>query len=364
MADVIHNKVDMSLDDIIKISKSEKRKEARLAKQQNFNVPLSKGRGYNTGRGNARGQLRGRGRGRGNSVQQNVNKLKQFRSNLRGFKRGRGRGRGMFLVDTTENPLNRLNKNQLGLHSRGRGRSRANLSNFQSTPLIFTNSQLKQTLQQKQRLNETKQQALLLRKKQLALKNLQQAKQNFESINLALQKTSRDYVVNQMRGLNTQLATAATSLRGMVRGRGRDRGRGRGRGNMMLSPTSEIDQNNISTSVRQLNNTSVTVINSTPLKSELIRGGKRRRWRGGKRNTEHFTIQVANQSLQPVKETVSLADQLKLLKPAVSTSYKFQKSVFAAPATGVSLNERFSGPSLSSSIEDDIEMVDGRKVFI
>ena len=54
---------------------------------------------------------------------------------------------------------------------------------------------------QQMRLNKTKQAAQLLREKEMALQNLQQAKENMKTINQALQKNSRDTLVNTKRGI-------------------------------------------------------------------------------------------------------------------------------------------------------------------
>ena len=73
--------------------------------------------------------------------------------------------------------------------------------------MVFNNSgtmslQTAKNRTQKLRLtSKTKQASELLREKQMALHNLQQAKMNMQTINMAIQKTSRDAVVNQRRGI-------------------------------------------------------------------------------------------------------------------------------------------------------------------
>ncbi|CAG5132310.1 unnamed protein product, partial [Candidula unifasciata] len=224
--------------------------------------------------------------------------------------------------------------------------------------LMFTNSnnrqqtvQQQQTVSQSQHLNKARQQALLLREKQLAIKNLQQAQKNVQSINLAIQKTARDGVVNQLRGVN--------SIQGSEQGRQR-------KGRLLSALISRGDNNMVNNlqPTRQLTNTSVT-INNPSLLSPVVSGRQKRRWRRKNVNqatSEHFTIQVANQNLQPTKkQQPSILNQLKSLKPAVSTTYKFQKNVFAAPSTGVSLSDRFSGTT-STDVDDDV--TGERQVFI
>ncbi|KAH9508732.1 hypothetical protein Btru_049758 [Bulinus truncatus] len=313
------DKVNMSLDEIIKISKSEKIKQAKQIK---------KGRVF------FRGQGYQRGRGRGRGIEKNVNSQGHIKTNSESLGRGRGRGRGAFQQHNV-NPLERKGTRQF------RGRGRGTNLNVQHQQKIFTNNQKassnfvgQQSLHKK---NDAKKQAALLREKQLALKNLQLAKQNVQNVNLALQKSSRDLIINQKRGLNN----ITTSNRG-----------GRGRSKLNTQP------------IRQLVNTSVTVINPSVSNSNSSFRGKNRRGRGNlnKQRSEHFTILVSNEQLQPNKqESVSIVDQLKLLKPAVPTAYKFQKNMFAAPATGLSLNERFSSSTLS---EGGDGFNDGRKVFL
>ncbi|KAK0066726.1 UAP56-interacting factor [Biomphalaria pfeifferi] len=319
------DKVNMSLDEIIKISKSEKRKQA---------VQIKKGLVFSRGQGVKRGQGRGRG---GNQTNVNSKQLQQTPvSPVRGRGRGgRGRGRGVFQQrDKSINPLDRINTNKFTANTfktRGRGRN----TNVQPYKRGQANTRPNSGFRDHQ--SEAAKQAALLREKQLALKNLQLAKQNVQNVNLALQKSSRDLVVNQKRGLNN----ITTS------------NRGRGRGRLLTQP------------IRQLNNTSVTVINPSALTANASIRGRRKRWRGSlnKQRSEHFTIQVANENLQQVQqEQGSIVDQLKLLKPTVPTAYKFQKNMFATPATGLSLNERFSSTAIAES--GDAFSPEGRKVFL
>ncbi|XP_005112264.1 UAP56-interacting factor [Aplysia californica] len=365
MSDGIHNKVDMSLDDIIKISKAEKRKKIQASRQQ-------RGRGQQRGTGSVRGQgvMRGRGQGRGRGAvvrgrgrgklpaQAQANTQQQIARG--GNRRGRGRGGGITRQNSGVSPLNRLgfNQNVRGRgrgQVRGRGRGRGGGAVRGSKALVFTNSgnvqsiQTAKTATQQLRLSKANQAAKLLREKQLALQNLQQAKKNMQSINQALQKSSREAVVNQRRGIPNN--------------NGQQAGRGRAK---LLTPLMR-QPGNIS-STRQLINTSVTIANPSASPVNAPRGGKRRGWRRrpsqGAASQDHFTIQVANQNAPAAKkDQSSIMDQLKMLKPAVTTVYKFQKNVFATPATGISLNDRFasSGSSRVSEGGDDVE---GRKVFI
>lgn len=365
------NKVDMSLDDIIKISKAQKRQQGTRGRgtgqlrgrgqQQRGRGQQQRGRGQvllrgTTGRG--RGVVvRGRGtgavaRGRGKLVAQGQ------RNTQRGVGRGGTRGRGA--PNTSVSPLNRN-----GLNQRGRGRlgvlgnARGRGSIRGRNQLIFNNSGQRQLLTsrgaaaQHLQLTTGKQAAKLLKEKELAVLNLQQAKKNMQTINQALQKSSRDTVVNQRRGIPNNNQQAGRGRNKLLTG-------------LMRSPST----------TRQLINTSVTIANSSiqsPSRggSNAGRGGKRRGWRrrpaSESSSQDNFSIQVSNQNINPVKNEPAqsqIVDQLKMLKPSVPTVYKFQKTVFSTPSTGISLNDRFASSSASPRMTGAGDSIDGRKVFI
>uniref|UniRef100_A0A0B7ABD3 UAP56-interacting factor n=1 Tax=Arion vulgaris TaxID=1028688 RepID=A0A0B7ABD3_9EUPU len=360
MSNLVKNKVDMSLDDIIKLTKSQKRNQGRITQRR--------GRGRGNRLPAVDGTLRGgvvRNRGRGasrGSIKQIINPVKQFHSNLQRGRRGQRRGRGINRQNSGINTLiqnstdqQNVQRNIRGRGGRGRGGRGRGLA-FTTNRLRQQTAQRQQTAPQIQRVSKVKQQAALLREKQLAIRNLQQAQKNVQTINMAIQKTSRENVVNQLRGINT-------SHIGQPGGRGRRK---------LLTSLIRQGNNNLLNNTqptRQLSNTSVTITNMSALSTvhnvPSTSGRKRWRWRRNNNNqvaSNPFSIQVANQNLQPVRnQQNSIMNELKLLKPAVTTTYKFQKSVFATPATGVSLNDRFSATTFTDA---DNGVPEERKVYI
>ncbi|BFZ00474.1 hypothetical protein BsWGS_03513 [Bradybaena similaris] len=353
MSNVLPNKVDMSLDDIIKLSKFEKRQQTYTGNRGVRQNSITTSGGIPRG-----GSVSNRGKkgivGRG--FKHVMNPVKQFHSGLQNGRRGqgRGRGRGINRQNSGVSPINRSNIDQQNALIRGRGRGRGG----RGAGLVFTNSNIRQqTVPQSQRLNKARQQAALLREKQLAIKNLQQAQKNVQSINMAIQQTARENVVNQLRGVN--------NIQGSQQG-------GRRMGRLLPSLTVQGSNNMVNNiqPTRQLTNTSVTInnpsaLNPSTLSPAVLSGRKNRRWRRNSSNqttSEQFTVQVANQNLQLMgKQQPSILNQLKSLKPAISTIYKFQKNVFAAPSTGVSLHDRFSSTT-STDADDDI--TGERQVFV
>ncbi|GFS10522.1 UAP56-interacting factor [Elysia marginata] len=368
------NKVDMSLDEIIKINKLEKKQKAKLQTARGAKSTV-RGRG-----GAGRGTVRGRGRGRGGlatsgavvrggaarrrggvvaSVRGRGAKQLHQNTTTRGITRQRGRGAGRGRGNSFRGQVR--GQGARGSAAVGAGGVQSNRGGIQ----LFTRGGLnKQTAaqQQNQRLNKARKQAALLREKQLAMKNLQQAQKNMQTVTLALQKTNRDAVFNQRRGLsNSDLPTATTSGRGrrkLLANLGRQR-----------VQTSNLNNNNNSSS-RQLNYTSVTFSNPAALNNTQSQRGRRRPWNKPRvaPAAQPFKIEVTNESPVPPapapqqqqQQQSSVLEKLKSLKPSVPTTYKFQKNVFSAPTTGLSLSERFSGISSSSPANH----LEDRKVFV
>lgn len=380
MTDV--DKVDMSLDDIIKLNRAEKRASQAVG--------------------------RGRGRGRGTNIRGQMSRGLQGSSRGMGSKRGRGFGKRGAVVLKGRGPnryqqvlteggggINQgvnnqaVTRQQLTVRGTGRGTRKA-------IGQVNTGVQNQQRGQgQKwnlgQRLGRRRQGARVFtslgRKKQQAIQNIIKVRQS----------QNRSLLVNQRRGLQTSTVSLNTigSFKQGGRGRGRGRGRriGQGRGLRRGSGLNRFDSTFSITSLGLQNRgrgaRGQTVNRSfggstMSLNSVSLQGGKRKRWRTTAENDSLFTISVKNSPRPPRRNnlprfnvgvdvaTYTAADesdptlqaQIRGLKPAVSTKYDFKKSVFAQAATSTSLNDRFSTALSSGDVSGTQNVtLEGRRVF-
>ncbi|XP_033759691.1 spidroin-1-like isoform X4 [Pecten maximus] len=361
-------KIDMSLDDIIKLNRKEQRSKGR-GRGQGANSATGRGRGA-TGRGRGANSAPGRGRGatgRGRGTQG-----VRGRGVLggRGMSAGRGRaaargnigargtlkkGRGsqMNFKGRGQNQFKQLKTNASGFRGRGRGqqgqkRGRGgNLTGI--SPLNRSISDLRQNMTggAKQGVKQTLQQ-----RRTKALQALQNAKETLAKIQQQ-QKSSRQNTVDTRRGIQTQYTSTEYRGRGRSRGRGRGttRGRGgRGRGRVF------VNQN--FTSQEQYGST-------TSLASQKQGRNKRRQWRPKADNSQdnillvHVDNQKPLQRLKQQKKQPTFRQQIVNLKPSQSQSFNMQKKIFAQNSTGVSLSDRFAGGPTNFAGPSG----DGRKVF-
>ncbi|RUS83036.1 hypothetical protein EGW08_009224, partial [Elysia chlorotica] len=303
------NKVDMSLDDIIKINRAEKRQKAksgaaRGAKSARDQGGSSRGVGRGRGRGGVVATNGLRGKPRGGAVQGvrgAVYTPTRGRVNLNASTRGRGIRQPIY---STIKGLTGRGRGNITSRGGGRGRSQSARVAQGSRPgaqtgngmQLFSKSGLSKQVasaaqEQNQRLNKARKQAALLREKQLALKNLQQAQKNMQTVTLAIQKSSRDSIINQMRGLGASgLPTASTSGRGrrkLLANLGRPG---------LNSANFNVNMNNGYNLSRQLNYTSVTISNPAAFNASQSQRGRRRPWRKPKAApvADPFKIEVTN----------------------------------------------------------------------
>lgn len=391
------DKIDLSLDDIIKLNKKQ-------AKAGGYG---QSGRGQRRGRGRGQGQQRG-GRGGSSALGKN-NRLSLNSGFNRGQRTGRGslifrrggaitavRGRNRYSPVKKKgiSPLNRQNAgiaayNQQTNRGRLRGQGRTNRGRLRGRGQGQQRFQGQQR-GQGQKLGFTS----LNRRREQAIQSLLRAKQTLARLNARqqAQQQNRSQLINQRRGLQTSSTNLNTLGLGRNRNRGQGRGRGgRGRGNQSGSGLTRYSSNLSLTSISSqrrgrgrgqqgLNRTfSGSTVSINSIGSQNSRG--RRRWR--QPNTVQsspsslLTISVQNSpppqsrrrnklpryNVSEPDSNPDLQAQIRSLKPAVSTKYNFKKSMFAQAATSTSLSERFSTSQITSPGRQQQNDFMGRKVF-
>ncbi|XP_025078869.1 THO complex subunit 4-like isoform X1 [Pomacea canaliculata] len=368
------SKVDMSLDEIIKLN----RKESKQNK-------ASRGRGgITTARGGGRRGYRSRGSkisrggaqtyqdqgsttGRGSAISRSWGNTRA-RGNLRTWGRGRGMNQGNRAGNNKEHSTT---FNTASGRAR-RGNLSGRLGNFRGA--------LRGRGTKRGGLNSGGDNSLtsLHQKRQVALKALQLAHRTLANIE---RQTARTNLVNTKRGITApqgeslglqsqQLSGSTLSLTSSQGSRGGgSRGRGRGRGrqlNRHLLGTQVTSYDNpkprgrgrgwLSRSQIPASNISVSIDNPSTNTRQLLQPHSQPRRRPWRRPQQY------NTSDRVVPQT-SIAKDLMKLKPTESMSYVFQKNAFSAGSTSQSLNERFS--SVTGGRDTDAAEVDssGRKVF-
>lgn len=380
------DKLDLSLDDIIKLNK-------KIKKQQQYQNVRGRGRGRGQQRG---GRAVGRGRGnsssRGGIVITNQSFKRQRRGRGTAGTRRRGgvtlslRGRNRYSQPNIKgnSPFKTQNVQPGGSQqTRGRGQGRGR--GIRGRSRVRGQGQLRSQGQVPE-IGLTKGLTSLNRRREQAVKSLMKAKETLARLNARQkeQRQSRALGVNQRRGL--QVST--TSLNKVGRGRGRGRG-GRGRGGLSRY-SSNMSLASIGSQVQRggrgrgrgqgqqgLNRAfSGSMVSVNSVGSQGNR--QRRRWRQPKATTDSSLLTISVQNSPPPlprkrnklprynvgtipDSNPELQAQIRNLKPAVSTKYNFKKSVFAQ-ATSTSLSDRFSAnlPTSPGGTQTDLQ---GRKVF-